>query len=254
MKFKRTLILISLAVFTLIPAFSGAETVRLSVAASLTDAFKALAVSYKARQPETTIQLNFASSGSLAKQISQGAPADIYVSANTKWMTYLVDAKMIDNPSVRIFVHNSLVFTGQPNPSVTSLENLTALDRIALGSPKSVPAGQYAEEAMTSAGIYAQLLEANKLIMAKDVRQALLYADRGEADGAFVYKTDALLAEKAKILFEVPTHLYKRINYPMALTRFGKNKVEARAVYEFLNSPEALATLETFGFVGPDKP
>lgn len=251
MKTRKHLLPMMIALIVMIASPVRADVINVSVAASMTEAFKKLAETFKADHPDITIQYNFGSSGSLAKQISQGAPADIYVSANTKWMDYLVENKTIDVPSVRVFAHNSLVFTGIKNKGVKGLSDLPGLDRIALGSPASAPVGQYAEQAMRAAKIYETLLSQKKLIMAKDVRQALLYADRGEADGAFVYKTDALLAKHAVILFTVPQNVYTQVSYPMALTQTGKDKARAKTVYEFINSKEALAILESFGFTAP---
>ena len=129
------------------------------------------------------------------------------------------------------------------------MQDLPSLKRIAIGSPASVPAGQYAKQALTHAGLYEKLLKANKLVMAKDVRQALVYADRGETDGAFVYKTDALLAKKAKILFQVPQTLYPRVVYPMGLTVEGAKNPDARSFFAFLGTAEAKKVLATYGFV-----
>lgn len=251
MIFKRILLIFTIFLSGYCPAPVCAETINVSVAASLTDAFKSLAEKFKSEHPDIILQYNFGSSGALAKQIIQGAPADIYVSANKKWMDHLIKAQKIDTSSVRVFVHNSLVFIGMPNSTVQSIHDLTTLDRIALGSPGSVPAGQYAMQSLQHAGLYEKFLSENKLIMAKDVRQALLYADRGEADGAFVYKTDALLAKKAVVLFSVPAASYDRIVYPLALTSAGKAKKDATVVYRFFNGKEALAVLKSFGFKAP---
>lgn len=229
----------------------SAEIVNVSVAASMTDAFKKLAVSFAKKHPDITLRYNFGSSGSLAKQISQGAPADIYVSANTKWMDHLIATHHIDAASTRTFAHNRLVFIGKKGRTLQSLTELTGFHRIALGSPKSVPAGQYAEEAMRSAGVYDSLVSRNKFIFTKDVRQALLYADRGEADGAFVYQTDALLAEKAVVLYKIPGTLYARIIYPLALTRSGMKNDKAKIVYTYLSGEDARAILASFGFEPP---
>ncbi len=129
------------------------------------------------------------------------------------------------------------------------MADLPKLQRIAIGSPKSVPAGQYAEEAMKKAGVYEQLAGAGKLVMAQDVRQALVYADRGEVDGAFVYKTDALLAKEAAILFEVPQDLYAPVTYPMGLTVAGAQSAEARDFFDYLQSTAAKTVLEKYGFI-----
>jgi len=245
------LIIAALLSLSMLGGNALAETINISLAASMTDAFGEIIASFSSSHPGVTLQPNFASSGSLAKQIEQGAPADIYVSANPKWMQYLVGKKLIEPGTVRIFASNSLVFVGRED-RVVDLGGLIQLDRIALGTPQSVPAGQYARQAMENAGVYAELTEMKKLVMAKDVRQALLYADQGEVDGAFVYKTDALLATDAKILFVVPAELYDPVSYPVALTGSGGKKESARAFYEFLNSPEAVAVLEKYGFQ-PDR-
>jgi molybdate transport system substrate-binding protein len=225
-----------------------AQTVHLSVAASMTDVFNEMIMVFSAKHTDAKFLPNFASSGSLAKQIEQGAPADVYVSANPKWMKYLAEKQLIASNTDRIFAFNQLVFVGANNRTDLSLEKLTALDRIALGTPQSVPAGQYAKQAMEHAGIYTPLEQAKKLVMAKDVRQALIYADRGEVDGAFVYKTDALLARNAHILFVVPESYYDRVSYPIALTKEGAKNDMAKAFYGYINSPEGKAILTKYGF------
>jgi molybdate transport system substrate-binding protein len=225
-----------------------AQTIHLSVAASMTEAFREMMAGFAEKHPAVEFLSNFASSGSMAKQIEQGAPADIFVSANPKWMKYLVEKQLVAAGAERIFAYNQLVFAGEKKSTELSLESLTGLERIALGNPRSVPAGQYAKQAMERAGVYATLEKEKKLVMAKDVRQALIYADRGEVDGAFVYKTDALLAQHAQILFIVPQDFYDRISYPMALTAAGAENEQAKAFYDYMKSPEALAILVKYGF------
>lgn len=224
------------------------ETLYLAVAASMTDALKEVITVYRQEHPKTTILPNFASSGALAKQIDQGAPADLYISANPKWMRFLAERKMIADSTERIFAFNTLVFVGGPATTIASIEELAELEKIGIGAPQSVPAGQYAKQAMEHAGIYRHLQQARKLVMAKDVRQALLYADRGEVDGAFVYRTDALLARKATIRFTVPASHYSRVSYPLALTVSGAEKPEAATLYRFMVSEKAMNILEKYGF------
>jgi molybdate transport system substrate-binding protein len=225
-----------------------AETIHLSIAASMTDVFKEMMAGFTEKNPAVEFQSNFASSGSMAKQIEQGAPADIFVSANPKWMKYLVEKQLVAAGTDRIFAYNQLVFAGEKKSTEFSMESLTGLERIALGNPQNVPAGQYAKQAMERAGVYATLEKEKKLVMAKDVRQALIYADRGEVDGAFVYKTDALLARHAQSLFIVPEDLYDRVSYPVALTAEGAKNEQAKAFYDYMSSPEAIAILTKYGF------
>lgn len=239
--------IIGMLLFLSMASVSFAAQVNLSVAASMTDAAKELIAIYQKQAPGVSFLPNFASSGALAKQISQGAPVDIFISANPKWMNFLVEEKSIATERVRIFAYNSLVLVGNHDLPLTSIDNICMMQRIAIGSPKSVPAGQYAEQALRNAGLYEQLH--GKLIMAKDVRQALIYADRGEVDGAFVYRTDALLAKKAIILLDVPQILYDEVTYPVGLTTDGVTKPEAVEFFDFLKSAQATAILTKFGFV-----
>lgn len=225
-----------------------ADEVHLSVAASMTDAFKEVDAAFIEKNKEVTMLPNFGSSGSLAKQVVQGATADLFVSANPKWMDYLATEGKMATETVRDLVTNSLVVVAPHQAAFSSLKDLDKMDRIALGSPKSVPAGQYAEQAMHAAGVYEKLATENKLIMAKDVREALLYADRGEVDAAFVYKTDALLAKKAVIIYTVPAELHDPVTYPIGLTLEGKKNNAARAFYDFLASPTAVKIFEKYGF------
>ncbi len=231
------------------PAVSGAGEVHLSAAASTRDVLKELSAAFTKANPGNTILTNLGASGALAKQIAEGAPADLFISANTKWMGYLVSERKIDKQTVASLAANSLVFVGLPTSRAKALTDLPKLNRIAMGSPNSVPAGQYAEETLRHSGVYQMLDQGKKLVLAKDVRQALLYADRGEVDGAFVYKTDALLARKAVILFTVSDHLHAPIYYPMGLTIAGKKNEAAQAFYEYLRSPAARAILDKFGFL-----
>jgi molybdate transport system substrate-binding protein len=160
-------------------------------------------------------------------------------------MDYLKGKHQADNASIGAFTYNTLVFAGTPGKAA-SMQDLLKLDRIAIGSPKSVPAGEYAMAAFKKAGLDKQLEK--KLIMAKDVRECLMYAERGEVDGAFVYRTDALQAKQAKILFSVPQDLYPRIIYPMSLTAAGAKNKDAAAFFAYLHGSEAKSVLAKYGF------
>lgn len=246
MRGKAVVVLVLMMVFK--PCITEAKSVYLSVAASMTDVFKEIVTEFRIRNPENSIFPNFASSGSLAKQIDQGAPADVYVSANPKWMSYLQERKMMDEDAVRIFAHNTLVFVGGENIHPQKMTDLLVMKRIAIGTPASVPAGQYAKQAMEAVHIYSKLEQGRKLVMAKDVRQALLYADRGEVDGAFVYLTDAILVKQAKIHFSVPDGLHDRVSYVMGLTISGVKNDSAIRFYDFMKGKEVIAILKKHGF------
>jgi molybdate transport system substrate-binding protein len=239
----RVFLSLFLVVLCTTPVFAG--DVNLSVAASLKDVINELSDSFAKKHPGVKFVKNFGASGALAKQIENGASSDIFISANLEWLDYLNNKKLVDAASIGTFAYNALVFAGVPGKA-SSLRDLIKLDRIAIGSPRSVPAGEYAMEALKKAGIDRQL--ENKLVMAKDVRECLMYAERGEVDGAFVYKTDALLAKRVKVLFTVPQELYPRVNYPLALTASGAKKPEAAAFIAFLKTSEAKTVLMKYGF------
>jgi len=222
--------------------------VHLAVAASLKEVVNELSDNFARKHPSANFKKNYGGSGALAKQTESGAPADIFISANTEWMDYLKGKGMLDDKSVDTLTYNVLVFVGQPELKVSGLHDVARLGKVAIGSPKSVPAGEYALTALKKAGIYQQL--EHRLVMAKDVRECLLYADRGEVEGAFVYRTDALLvAKRARILFTVPQEYYPRVTYPMALTKNGANNLEAAAFYAYLHTDEARSVLKKFGFL-----
>jgi len=244
--------LILLLVFVCLTVSASAEKVHISAAASLTEAVKELVDNFHQNHSDIELLPNFASSGALAKQIYAGAPADIYISANPKWMDYLQQQELISVSSHEVLVQNSLVVVSTAGNPINSLQQLTEFSRIAICSPKSSPAGKYAEQALTAAGLYSQLLAEHKLILAKDVRQALLYADRGEVDAAFVYRTDALLAAQAQILFAVPQEFYLHVVYPAALTIEGAKKSDAEMFFKYLFGESAQAVFKKYGFVIPE--
>jgi len=235
------------AVACLLPVAAAAGEINLFVAASMREVVNELSDSYAKKNGGVTFKKNYGASGALAKQIENGAPADVFISANLEWMEYLKSRHLTDDRSIATFAYNTLVFAGRPGVKAASLQDVLKLDKIAIGSPKSVPAGEYATEAFKKAGIDKQLEK--KLVMARDVRECLLYADRGEVDGAFVYRTDALqVARSARILFTVPQEYYARVTYPMALTAAGATKAEAAGFYRFLESADARAVLAKHGF------
>ncbi|MBK5274371.1 MAG: molybdate ABC transporter substrate-binding protein [Desulfuromonadales bacterium] len=234
---------ILLVVLFAAPVLAG--DVNLSVAASLKEVLNELSDSYTKTHPGVKFVKNYGASGALVKQIESGAPSDVFISANQEWMDYLKNKNLADVASIGTFTYNTLVFAGTPGKA-SSMQDLVKLERIAIGSPKSVPAGEYASEAIKKSGFNKQLWK--KLVIAKDVRECLMYAERGEVDGAFVYRTDALLAKQARILFTVPQELYSRVTYPMALTVAGAKNKDAEAFFAYLHGDEAKAVLSKYGF------
>jgi molybdate transport system substrate-binding protein len=230
----------------LLAPVAQAAVLHLSAAASLKDSLNEITDAFVRKNPGVTFVKNFGGSGSLALQLQNGAPVDLFISANPQWMGQLKQRRLVLGSSVSDLAYNSLVLVGRPDSKVSSLKDLLKLDRIAIGSPRNVPAGEYAMEAFRNAFLEKQL--AKKLVLARDVRECLMYAERGEVDGAVVYRTDALQARKVKILFTIPQNLYERVTYPMALTVAGARNEQARAFYRYLRGPEAQAVLARNGF------
>ncbi|MDA8430750.1 MAG: molybdate ABC transporter substrate-binding protein [Geobacteraceae bacterium] len=238
-------IVTSLLCLLLTAAPALAADVNLFVAASLKEVVNELSGNFAHQHPGVRFLKNYGASGMLAKQTENGAPSDLFISANIEWMDYLKNRKLVDAASIGTFSYNTLVFAGAPGKA-SSMRDLIRLQRIAIGSPKSVPAGEYAMEALRKAGLDRQLEK--KLVMARDVRACLMYAEQGEVDGAFVYRTDALQAKRAKILFTVPQELYPQVTYPMALTVAGSKNQDAVAFFAYLHGTEAKAVLAKYGF------
>ena len=172
----RSLILLP-AILTLFTVSARAADINLSVAASLREVVTELCDTFSKKTPDVKFLNNFGASGALAKQIENGAPADLFFSANMEWMDYLKERKLVDDRNIAIFAYNVLVFAGKPDLKVESLQDVTRLEKIAIGSPKSVPAGEYAVQAFKKAGIDKQL--ESKLVMARDVRECLLVCRPG---------------------------------------------------------------------------
>ncbi len=229
-----------------------AAELRLSVNASMREAVLESVRAFRNLHPDAVIVSNFAASGALARQMAAGAPADLFISANPEWMDFVVAQSLVATDQVYILATNRQVVVGSATTAAGQLTDLADITRIAIASPESAPAGRYAQQALRQAGLYDELRSAGRLILARDVRQALLYADRGEVDAAIIYATDARLARRAVILFEVPQELHEPIRYPMALTLTGQKKALAVAFRDFLLAEAGQAIFAAQGFVLTD--
>jgi len=228
---------------------AAAETITVSAAASLSDAFKALAAKFEAGNSGDSVQLNFGASGSLLQQIEKGAPVDVFASADENTMNRAEEKNLVVRDTRKTFVKNTLVLI-QPASSNASLGSLEALredavQRIAVGNPDSVPVGRYTKGALEAAGQWEALQ--GKLILAQNVRQALDYVARGEVEAGFVYGTDAaLMKDKVKVSYTVPVS--QPVSYPIAVLEHGRDKAAARRFVDLVLSPEGQAVLARFGF------
>ncbi|MGG1942936.1 molybdate ABC transporter substrate-binding protein [Paenibacillus polymyxa] len=231
------------------------ETVELTIsaAASLTDALKEIQTLYESSHKGIQLNFNFGGSGALEKQIEQGAPSDLFLSASKKNMKSLVDQHLIESNKQKTWLTNELVavIPADGTTSITSVKDLMQKEvkKVAIGIPESVPAGKYAQEALTNVKLWDVLQD--KLVQAKDVRQVLQYVETGNADVGFVYKTDALTSQKAKIAFEVDSKTYSTVEYPIGIIKASKHIQEAESFYEYLQSQESLNIMAKYGFTIP---
>ncbi|MFT3791597.1 MAG: molybdate ABC transporter substrate-binding protein [Rudaea sp.] len=225
-----------------------ADDLTVSAAASLTNAFTDIAKAYEAQHAGTHVNLNFAASDVLLKQIEQGAPADVFASADEATMDRAASAGRIDAASRRDFAANSLaLIVPADGRSPAALGDLAhdEYKRIAIGNPDSVPAGRYAKQALVKAKLWDTLQP--RLVQAQNVRQALDYVARGEAEAGFVYATDAASqATKVKVALSVPTAT--PVRYPAAAVGSCKQKPAACDFVRFLSDPQSRATLAKYGF------
>lgn len=232
---------------------SQAQEVVLSVAVSLKDATQDLGRSFMAANPGVTLRYNFGASGDLQKQIEAGAPVDVFLSAAQRQMDELEKQGLIVPASRRAFARNALTVVKPADSKLDIAKPADLLDarvrRIVVGNPKTVPAGQYAEESLRSLGLWERLQP--KLVFSENVRQALDYVARGEVDAGFVYTTDAAAGQGVKEAFRPPEDSYRPVVYPGAVVAASKQRTLGQAVLDLMSGPQGRAVLGRFGFQPP---
>lgn len=239
----------ALALGSLLSLGASAQEITVSAAASLQNAMRDIGTAYQAAHPGRKVHFNFAASGPLLAQIAQGAPADVFASADTDTMDKAQAQKLI-KPGTRVnFAANELVLItplSQPArlKAVADLKQ-PGIARIAVGTPATVPAGRYTQAALEQQGLWAQLTP--RFVFADNVRQALNYVSRAEADAGFVYRTDALIdQDKVRIDLAVPTT--QPVLYPLALVSASKNAAAATDFIQFVTGAPGQAVLARYGF------
>ncbi|WP_391575129.1 molybdate ABC transporter substrate-binding protein [Cohnella sp.] len=224
-----------------------------SAAASLTDALNEIQPLFEKAHPDIKLVFNFGASGTLQQQIEQGAPSDLFLSAAVKNMTALTDKQLIDEAHQTNLLNNELVVVASTDgkAGITGIADLAKeeIKKVAIGIPESVPAGKYAQEALTNAQLWDALQP--KLVQAKDVRQVLQYVETGNAEAGFVYKTDALTSDKVGIAFAVDPQTYSPVVYPIGIVKATKNAEQAGVLYDYLQSQAALDIFIKYGFSVP---
>jgi len=221
-----------------------------SAAASLKDAMEEIKTLYAQEKPGVTITYNFGASGSLQQQIEQGAAVDVFLSAATKQMNALKEKGLILDETNKNFLGNSIVLVvPKASTAVADFTDLTKPDvkKIALGEPKSVPAGQYGEQALTKLNILDTIK--SKVVYAKDVKEVLTWVETGNADAGIVYATDAKTSDKVKVAATAAAGSYTPVVYPGAVIKASKNVDASKDFVNFLYSDKAKPVFEKYGFV-----
>jgi molybdate transport system substrate-binding protein len=246
------LLLSALIVFQLGALPAQAADLMVAAAASLTNAFTEMGKAYEKATPDTRVLFTFASSGQLLQQISRGAPVHVFASADLDTMDRADKQRLIRRSSRVNFAANKLVLV-MPEDSkleISKLSDLTTpqVQRIALGSPETVPAGRYAKSALEKADLWASLVP--KFIFTQNVRQSLDYVFRGEVDAGFVYATD-VATSPVKVRTALEVGLEEPILYPIAAVIGFGDEDRALAFISFVRSATGQAILAKYGFLKP---
>lgn len=226
----------------------AAADILILAAASLTNALDDIAKTYQAKNG-VKVKTSFASSSALAKQVENGLPADVFISADLKWMDYLYDKGKIDGDSRRELLGNTLVLIAPKGKSfAVTLEHGGNLadafeGKLCTGETETVPAGKYAKEALMNLGMWDAIKA--RIVGTEDVRAALAFVERAECAAGIVYQTDALISNKVEVVSEFPAASHAPIIYPMALV---SQSGEAKAFLDYLAQPEAQAVFDKYGF------
>jgi molybdate transport system substrate-binding protein len=229
-------------------------SITVSAAISLKDALDEIGYMYEQRHSGSKVIFNYGSSGTLQHQIEQGAPVDIFFSAAEKQMDALESGGLLIAGTRRALLANKLVLI-EPATS-NKMKDFQDLARpevkiVALGEPRTVPAGMYAHQTLEHLGLLAAVQK--RAVYAKDVRAVLTYVETGNADAGIVYQTDAQGSTKVRVVAAAPEETHDRIVYPAAILKNTKNESAARAFLQFLESSGARAVFEKYGFSQPEK-
>ena len=237
------------AVVLLAVATSFAAQVTVFAAASLTESLKEIGADYE-KQSGDKIVFNFAASGTLARQIEEGAPSDIFFSADEAKADALEKKGLLVKETRKSLLGNSLVIVATPDSAaIHSPADLTnaAIKHVALGNTRTVPAGTYAKAYLEKSGLWPGIEP--KVVPCENVRAVLAAVESGNVDAGVVYKTDAAISKKVKVIFEVPVAAGPKITYPVALVTNAPHPEAAKSFLGYLTGNEAGAVFTHHGFV-----
>ncbi|MGS0626504.1 molybdate ABC transporter substrate-binding protein [Photorhabdus asymbiotica] len=238
--------------FSLVWPVWATEKVTVFAAASLTNALDDISRQYK-QEKKGDVVVSYASSSTLARQIEQGAPADIFISADQQWMDYVAGKKLIINKTRFTILGNQLVLIAPQDSKFDQLEinketkwkSLLNGGRLAVGDPDHVPVGIYAKESLQYLGGWEMV---NPLLArTSNVRSGMALVERAEVPLGIVYGSDAVASDKVKVVGIFPEESHKPIEYPMAIIKDHSNPV-VLSFYEYLKTPEAAAIFKRYGF------
>lgn len=231
------------------PRISAAQ-VTVFGAASLTEALREIASNYQ-QQSGDKIVFNFGASSTLARQIEEGAPADVFFSADETQMNRLEEKGLIVGGTRRNLLSNELVIVvaAQNGAAVRSPKDLARPDirRIAIGDPRAVPIGVYARRYLEKVGVWETI--ASKVVPTENVRGALAAVESGNAEASIVYKTDALISKKVVVVYSVPANEGPEIRYPVALTKQAKDPNASKRFLTYLADEPVAKVFEKRGFI-----
>ncbi len=224
----------------------------ISAAASLSDCLADIEKKFNKMHPSVSLLFNFGGSGSLQQQILNGAPVDLYIFADKDKANKLVEEDLVIEETNKELLGNSLVLI-VPKTSkkpINTLEDLlhSDLEKIAVGTPETVPAGKYTKQALIETGLWNKLNDQGKFVPTKDVRQVLTYVETNNVDAGFVYHTDAIQSAKVIIITEIPASTHDPIVYSTGVLRSSKHINEATIFSDFLLGEQAKAIFTKYGF------
>jgi molybdate transport system substrate-binding protein len=225
------------------------QELTVSAAISLKDVLDKVAQLYRVERPDTAIHFNLEASGTLQRQIEQGAPVDVFISASEDQMNSLELKGLLLPGTRRDLVKNAVVLiVPKGKTGISSIQDLARpeVKVIAIGEPQTVPAGKYAQEVLTHFHLYDQLKP--KFVLGKDVRQVLTYVITGNADAGIVYATDAMTAREVTVVATASEDSHSPVIYPVAILKSSKEADEAKRFLDFLTGTKAKDVFEKYGF------
>jgi molybdate transport system substrate-binding protein len=248
---KRKKILIILSIMLLLtgcaPKDKNKVTLTISAAASLKDSMMEVKKDFEKEHPDIHIVFNFGGTGALRKQVEQGAPSDVFLSASKKDYDRLVDRGLIDSSLGGEFLTNRLVVIAPKSSTISSLDGLSpSKNKLAIGNPEFVPAGSYAKEALIGMNKWNKVKD--QLVFSKDVRGVLTLVENQSVSLGVVYASDLMVSEKVKSIQLINPSLYSRIGYYAGVLQKSKHPKEAAVFTKFVIDDKRKETFEKFGF------